>query len=79
MVLYDAHRPGPSHIDAAISQSGDGGPRRCRIEQAQFNALSRKKPQRLGGVKRRVKERSKIFCKFDEHELQKKLLNGQKV
>ena len=76
MILNDAHRPGPGYIDAAIAQAGDGGTRRGRVEQAQFNALARKKPQRLGGVKRRVKERAKIFCKFDEHGLKKKLSNG---
>src|SRR5262245_7436393 len=66
--LHDPHRPAPANVDRVVEESRYAVTRIGRVDQFDLDTLAGIKPERLGGVERRVKHGAEVFSELDWHD-----------
>src|SRR5215831_17063672 len=66
--LHDPHRPTPGNVDRVVEESRYAVTRIGRVDQFDLDTLAGIKPERVGGVERRVKHRAEVFSELDWHD-----------
>src|SRR5262249_32831254 len=66
--LHDPHRPTPGNVDRVVEEGRYAVTRIGRVDQFDLDPLAGIKPERLGGVERRVKHGAEVFSELDWHD-----------